>query len=144
MKDLLFKIIKSTVSICFKSGEKINNVVIEDIMGNAIIAKCDGKIKMIEIPHIAYVSIEADIREALETILKNGQCKQEENKSDNNDKQKDNKKDNEKCEKKDDGKDTDKDSDRDNRKNDKRDYEKDNSRDSQRDYKKDGKHSFGY
>lgn len=97
MKELLVKLIRSTVCISFKSGDKLNNVVIEAVIGNTIIATYGGKVTLIEIPHIAYVSAETGIMEILETILKNKQSDQKQEK-------KDDKKDDKKDEKKDDKK----------------------------------------
>lgn len=86
MKDLLLNLTRSTVSICFKSGDKIDNVVIEAVMGNTMVANYEGKITLIEISHIAYVSTETGIMGVMESILKNTQ---DGNKNGNKDSSKD-------------------------------------------------------
>ena len=81
MKELLEKITRSTVTITFKSGErdKLEDVVIEAVIGNVVIANYRGKLTVIEIPHIAYISVDSGVLEVMEDILnsKKGEEKQE-------------------------------------------------------------------
>ena len=169
MKDLLVKLTRSTVNICFKSGDKMDNVIIESIIGNTIVANYEGKITVIEIPHIAYVSTEIGIMEAMKTILGNQQNTQVENKDSKNnnqssnensnenkekDKEKDSKKDTEKDTEKDKEKDIEKDkekgTEKDKEKDTEKETEKDNEKDTEKDKKKDiqkekdDKKLFGY
>lgn len=70
MKELLVKLTRCNVNICFKSGDKLCDVCIEGIIGNTMVANYEGRITLIEIPHIAYVSTEKGIMEVMEMILK--------------------------------------------------------------------------
>lgn len=80
MKDLLVKLTRSTIDVYLKSGEKMENVVIEAIFKNVAVANYGGKMTLIEIPHIAYVSAEKGIMEVMEAVYKNQQSGQEEKK----------------------------------------------------------------
>ena len=82
MKDLSVKLTRATVDICFKSGDKIGNVVIERVVGNTIIANYGGKVTLIEIGHIAYVTAERGIMEIMKTVLSSRETTQKENKED--------------------------------------------------------------
>lgn len=77
MKGLLLKLTRSHVNIRFKSGEELDNVVIESVIGNILVANYQGKITLLDIGHIAFVSTETGVMEVIETILKNQQNTQE-------------------------------------------------------------------
>jgi hypothetical protein len=70
MKELLNKLVRCTINITFKSGDRLEGVVIEAIMGNTIVANYRGELSLIEIPHIGYVTVEAGVMEVMEAILK--------------------------------------------------------------------------
>lgn len=86
MKDLLAKLTRSTITIYLKSGEKMDNVVIESVIKNVAVANYEGKITLIEIPHIAYVSAEKGVAEVMEAVYKNQQDGQQQNKGKGDDK----------------------------------------------------------
>jgi hypothetical protein len=92
MKELLSKLIKSYVVIGFKSGDKIENAVIESIIGNVLVVTYNEGIAMIEIPHIAYVKTEGGDVDVMESILSSGEDKED----GSNDSKKDNGKDDKK------------------------------------------------
>lgn len=73
MKDLLEKLTRSTITVYLKSGERMDNVVIEAVIKNIAVANYDGKVTLIEIPHIAYVSAERGVMEVMEAVYKNQQ-----------------------------------------------------------------------
>lgn len=83
MKDLLAKLTTNTISIRFKSGDKIDNVTIQGIVGNTMVVNYAGKIAVIEIPHIGYVSTDGESIDVMRSLLNSGESTQEENQSSN-------------------------------------------------------------
>lgn len=58
MKELLKKLLKKEIRITFESGEKKDNLIIEEVQGNTLIVSSDGNIKLINIDTISYVTVE--------------------------------------------------------------------------------------
>lgn len=83
MKNLLGKLTTNTISIRFKSGDKIDNVVIQGIVGNTMVVSYEGKTAVIEIPHIGYISIDGETIEVMRSILNEEESTQEENENTN-------------------------------------------------------------
>ncbi|MCT8976617.1 hypothetical protein N4T77_08410 [Clostridium sp. CX1] len=96
MKELLSKLVKNHVAIFFKSGDHIESVVIQAVVGNVLVASSHGKILFIEIPHIAYVVADDGAVDAIKEILRSQQEKGEDKKGDKKDGKKDDKKDDKK------------------------------------------------
>lgn len=73
MKELLAKLVgNNNLVIGLKSGEKMDGVAIESVMGNMLVISYAGQISVIEIPHIAYVTTGVSIA-TVQNILGNAE-----------------------------------------------------------------------
>lgn len=73
MNNFLKKLLKKEIRITFKTGEKKDNLIVEGVYENVLIASTDGSIKLINIDTISYVTIEG--MEMLEQIDKKEEYK---------------------------------------------------------------------